>query len=112
MMAKRAPISFAAVKATKAIQAEPAPKAKAKAETPPGAGRGRPVKHKDPQTGERVKAVSLTLRLDPDLYTQLADLAHAEKIKSRTHGDGSAVSMNDLLIDAVRDLIAKRASRG
>lgn len=103
-MAKRASLSFDALKAAKAsASADPAPApvaepTPAKAE---GRGRGRPAKR---PTDTRI--YGMTLRVPGDLRRALRRLAEDE-----TDARGQVVSVHDLILEAVEALLIERQVR-
>lgn len=72
-------------------------------------GRGRPLKNVT-DTGEKAETIALTLRVDAETYEAFASLAAHDRIKARVQ-KREAVSMNDLLREALNDWLAKRAAR-
>ena len=104
-MAKRASLSFDALKAGKgqAPAPEPAPPV-ATSEPEPKAekrGRGRPAKR--PADG---RIYGMTLRVPGDLRRRLRRLAEDE-----TDARGSVVSIHDLILEAVTELLIDREVR-
>jgi hypothetical protein len=107
---KRAALTFDQVKATKTAQeapgAAPRPAEGVHASKPAEAlpvpslsprGRGRPPKRTDEPT------YGLTVRIGHDLWAQLRQLATDE-----TRRRGRIVSLNELCLEAVADLIERR----
>ena len=94
---KRGSLSLDAIKAAK-----PAPRPAAA--DPDQAKRGRPQKH-----DASVRA--LTVRLAFDDWAALKRLADDQAMTDAREGR-PMTSANDLLVEAVRDYLAKRASRG
>ena len=104
-MAKRASLSFDALKAAKGT---PAPEAVAAPEAPPKPaataekrGRGRPAKR--PADG---RIYGMTLRVPGDLRRRLRRLAEDE-----TDARGQVVSVHDLILEAVTELLIDREVR-
>jgi hypothetical protein len=107
---KRAALTFDQVKATKTAQeapgAAPRPAEGVHASKPAEAlpvpslsprGRGRPPKRAPGRT------YGLTVRIDSDLRRQLRRLAEDESDRR-----GAIVSLNDLMVEAVADLLERR----
>jgi hypothetical protein len=99
-MAKRASLSFDAVKSGKGAQAaEPAPAPAADAGQPaPKRGRGRPEKRP-----AGVKVYGMTLRVPGDLRRALRRLAEQE-----TDAGGKVVSVHDVILQAVEAHLARK----
>lgn len=96
---KRGALSLDAIKAAK-----PSPAPAAVDHAPDQAKRGRPAKH-----DASVRA--LTVRLAFDDWAALKRLADDQAMADAREGR-PMTSANDLLVEAVRDYLAKRASRG
>lgn len=104
-MAKRASLSFDAVKASKGGAADPAPPAVEPAPMPAAPakrGRGRPAK-RDPAA----RVFGMTLRIPGDLRRELRRLAEDE-----TERQGRVVSVHDVILDAVAAHLARKGRRG
>lgn len=100
-MAKRAALTFDAMKVAKGAAAEaPAPVAAVQAPAPEAEkrGRGRPAKRP-----EGVKLYGMTLRIPSDLRRALRRLAEDE-----TDARGQVVSIHDLILEAVGAHLARK----
>lgn len=103
-MAKRASLSFDAVKASKGAPADPAPPA-AEAPSPAPAeakrGKGRPAK-RDPSA----RVFGMTLRISPGMRKALRRAAEMETDKR-----GSIVSVHDVILEALEAHLSRRGVR-
>jgi hypothetical protein len=110
MAVKRAALTFDQVKATKTAQEAPGAVSRSSVGVEPvqaaeglpepslsPRGRGRPPKRTDEPT------YGLTVRIGHDLWAQLRQLATDE-----TRVRGRIVSLNELVLEAVADLIKRR----